>query len=76
MGAISLAWAAFWIALAAVIVSGRWFKARRELIRLAASRVSVSLLSGFYANPRMQREPRVLLDAFPWLPRSRRHGLQ
>jgi hypothetical protein len=33
VGAISLAWAAFWIALAAVIVSGRWLKARREALK-------------------------------------------
>jgi hypothetical protein len=30
---VSLAWAAFWIALAAVIVSGRWLKARREALK-------------------------------------------
>jgi hypothetical protein len=30
---LSLAWAAFWIALAAVIVSGRWLKARREALK-------------------------------------------
>lgn len=30
---ISLAWAAFWIALAVVIVSGRWLQARREALR-------------------------------------------
>jgi hypothetical protein len=30
---VSLAWAAFWIALAAVIISGRWLKARREALK-------------------------------------------
>jgi hypothetical protein len=30
---ISFTWAAFWIALAAVIVSGRWLKARREALK-------------------------------------------
>jgi hypothetical protein len=30
---ISLAWAAFWIALAAVIISGRWLKLRREALK-------------------------------------------
>lgn len=33
VGAISLAWAAFWIALAAVIISGRWLKSRREALK-------------------------------------------
>lgn len=30
---MSFAWAAFWIALAIVIVSGRWLKARREALK-------------------------------------------
>lgn len=30
---MTFGWAAFWIALAAVIVSGRWLKARREALR-------------------------------------------
>jgi hypothetical protein len=30
---VSLAWAAFWIALAAVIISGRWLKVRREALK-------------------------------------------
>lgn len=30
---VSLAWAAFWIALAAVIISGRWLTARREALK-------------------------------------------
>ena len=30
---VSFTWAAFWIALAAVIVSGRWLKARREAMK-------------------------------------------
>jgi len=30
---VSFTWAAFWIALAAVIVSGRWLKARREALK-------------------------------------------
>ena len=30
---ISFGWAAFWIALAAVIVSGRWLAARREALK-------------------------------------------
>jgi hypothetical protein len=29
----SLAWAAFWIALAAVIISGRWLAARRDALK-------------------------------------------
>jgi hypothetical protein len=33
---ISFTWAAFWIALAAVIVSGRWLKARREALKYDA----------------------------------------
>ena len=30
---MTFGWAAFWIALAAVIISGRWFKARREAMK-------------------------------------------
>ncbi len=30
---ISFGWAAFWIALAAVIISGRWLAARREALK-------------------------------------------
>ena len=30
---MTFGWAAFWIALAAVIVSGRWLKARREAMK-------------------------------------------
>jgi hypothetical protein len=30
---VSLAWAAFWIAVAAVIISGRWLTARREALK-------------------------------------------
>ena len=39
---------------------------------------SFELLSllGFHANLRVQREPRVLRDAFPWLLRSREYALQ
>jgi len=30
---VTFGWAAFWIALAAVIISGRWLKARREAMK-------------------------------------------
>jgi len=30
---VTFGWAAFWIAVAAVIVSGRWYKARREAMK-------------------------------------------
>jgi hypothetical protein len=30
---VTFGWAAFWIALAAVIISGRWLKARREALK-------------------------------------------
>ena len=30
---MTFGWAAFWIALAAVIISGRWLKARREALK-------------------------------------------
>lgn len=30
---MTFGWAAFWIAVAAVIVSGRWYKARREAMK-------------------------------------------
>ena len=33
---MTFGWAAFWIALAAVIISGRWLKARREAMKYDA----------------------------------------
>jgi hypothetical protein len=47
----------------------------RRAAHVAGESFELLPLLGLYANPRVQRKPRVLRDTFPRLVRSRRHGL-